>query len=224
MLIQLKNVVKSFGTKKNLTTALENVNLEIEKGTFTLILGRSGSGKSTLLSLLAGLDKLTKGQIIINGQNLSRVSAGKLAAYRSTIGIIFQAYNLLPNMNVIENIKMGCWASGKNVDENYLNELLTQFGLTHRKNANIKTLSGGEKQRVAIARSLIAKPTILFCDEPTGALDRQNEAQVTEILQKLHAGGLTIIMVTHNPEFKNIATNLITIEDGILTTSKLNQN
>ena len=222
MLIQLKNVTKTFGTKKNPTTALKDIDLDIEQGSFSLILGRSGSGKSTLLSLLAGLDKVTSGQIIINGQDLSTAKAGKLAKYRSSIGIIFQAYNLLPNLNVVENIQMGCWASGKTPDDNYVNELLTQFGLTHRQNANIKTLSGGEKQRVAIARSLIGRPSILFCDEPTGALDRQNEAQVTEILQKLHQSGLTIIMVTHNPEFKSIATDLITIEDGILSTSKPN--
>jgi putative ABC transport system ATP-binding protein len=222
MLIQLKNVTKSFGTKKNPTIALKDIDLEIERGSFSLILGRSGSGKSTLLSLLAGLDKVTSGTVLIDGQDLSRAKAGKLAKYRSTIGIIFQAYNLLPNLNVSENIKMGCWASGKTPDESYVNELLAQFGLEHRKNANIKTLSGGEKQRVAIARSLIGRPSILFCDEPTGALDRQNESQVTEILKKLHAGGLTIIMVTHNPEFKSIATDLITIEDGILSTSKLN--
>lgn len=222
MLIQLKNVTKTFGTKKNPTTALKDIDLDIEQGSFSLILGRSGSGKSTLLSLLAGLDKVTSGQIIINGQDLSTAKAGKLAQYRSSIGIIFQAYNLLPNLNVVENIQMGCWASGKTPDNNYLNQLLTQFGLTHRQNANIKTLSGGEKQRVAIARSLIGRPSILFCDEPTGALDRQNEAQVTEILQKLHQSGLTIIMVTHNPEFKSIATDLITIEDGILSTSKPN--
>ena len=222
MLIQLKNVTKTFGTKKNPTTALKDIDLDIEQGSFSLILGRSGSGKSTLLSLLAGLDKVTSGQIIINGQDLSMAKAGKLAQYRSSIGIIFQAYNLLPNLNVVENIQMGCWASGKTPDDNYLNQLLTQFGLTHRQNANIKTLSGGEKQRVAIARSLIGRPSILFCDEPTGALDRQNEAQVTEILQKLHQSGLTIIMVTHNPEFKSIATDLITIEDGILSTSKPN--
>lgn len=222
MLIQLKNVTKTFGTKKNPTTALKDIDLDIEQGSFSLILGRSGSGKSTLLSLLAGLDKVTSGQIIINGQDLSTAKSGKLAQYRSSIGIIFQAYNLLPNLNVVENIQMGCWASGKTPDDNYVNELLTQFGLTHRQNANIKTLSGGEKQRVAIARSLIGRPSILFCDEPTGALDRQNEAQVTEILQKLHQSGLTIIMVTHNPEFKSIATDLITIEDGILSTSKPN--
>ena len=222
MLIQLKNVTKTFGTKKNPTTALKDIDLDIEQGSFSLILGRSGSGKSTLLSLLAGLDKVTSGQIIINGQDLSTAKAGTLAQYRSSIGIIFQAYNLLPNLNVVENIQMGCWASGKTPDDNYVNELLTQFGLTHRQNANIKTLSGGEKQRVAIARSLIGRPSILFCDEPTGALDRQNEAQVTEILQKLHQSGLTIIMVTHNPEFKSIATDLITIEDGILSTSKPN--
>ncbi|MBC7406644.1 MAG: ABC transporter ATP-binding protein [Candidatus Parcubacteria bacterium] len=222
MLIQLKNVTKTFGTKKNPTIALKDIDLDIEQGSFSLILGRSGSGKSTLLSLLAGLDKVTSGQIIINGQDLSQAKAGKLAQYRSSIGIIFQAYNLLPNLNVVENIQMGCWASGKTPDDNYVNELLTQFGLTHRQHANIKTLSGGEKQRVAIARSLIGRPSILFCDEPTGALDKQNETQVTEILQKLHQSGLTIIMVTHNPEFKSIATDLITIEDGILSTSKPN--
>ncbi len=221
VIIKIDNLSKNYGTKKNLIKALGPISLEINKSDFVVILGRSGSGKSTLLNLMAGLDTPTEGRIVVSHQNITHSKSGTLAKYRSKIGIIFQFYNLLPNLNVVENIQMGAWVAGNSVDSKYLDKLLEQFGLTHRRGANVKTLSGGEKQRVAIARALINKPTILFCDEPTGALDTTNEKQVELILKELNNEGLTIVMVTHNPEFSDLANQVITMKDGLIISNIL---
>jgi putative ABC transport system ATP-binding protein len=212
--IQITGVSKFYGTKKDLVKAVGPVSLEIEKGSLTVILGRSGSGKSTLLNLMAGLDKVTDGTLKVGDDELSRISSGNLAKYRSKVGIIFQFYNLLPNLNTVENVMMGAWAGGKKVEEQKAIDLLKQFGLEHRTTADVKTLSGGEKQRVAIARSLIGDPEILFCDEPTGALDTTSENQVRDILVDLNKKGLTIVMVTHNPDFAQIADKVVNMKDG----------
>jgi putative ABC transport system ATP-binding protein len=153
-LITLKGVSKRYGSVKNPVMAVDKIDLTIPKGSFTIILGRSGSGKSTLLNLMAGLDKTTSGSINIDGVDLSKANPRSLANYRSKIGIIFQFYNLLPSLNTLDNVRMGAWAGGKQIDEAKAVELLTTLGLQHRIKANVKTLSGGEKQRVAIARSL----------------------------------------------------------------------
>lgn len=214
-IISLQKVSKYYGTTNNPIVAVKDLDLQIEKGSFTVILGRSGSGKSTLLNLISGLDKVSDGEIIINGQNLSKVSSRSLASYRAKNGIIFQSYNLLPNLNTLENVLMGSWAGGKQASEETVKKLLKDLGIEHRVNANVKTLSGGEKQRVAIARSLISDPEILFCDEPTGALDSASEKQVQEILYKLYKDRkLTIVLVTHNSDFRKFANQVIEMEDG----------
>jgi putative ABC transport system ATP-binding protein len=215
-LITLNNLTKDYGNKKAPIRALGPVSFEIAAGSYTVILGKSGSGKSTLLNLLAGLDKATTGEIVINNKDLSRLSPKRLAKYRSEIGIIFQFYNLLPTLNTIENIMMGSWAGGNNVKKTKAQDLLKNLGLEHREKSNITTLSGGEKQRVAIARALISDPQILFCDEPTGALDSKNEQQVKEIIQLLNDQGITIVMVTHNEDFVQNADQVIFLQDGII--------
>jgi putative ABC transport system ATP-binding protein len=170
-----------------------------------------------LLNLIAGLDKATSGELVVGDDNLSKSSQKQLAQYRGKIGVIFQFYNLLPNLNTVENVLMGGWASGKNPSQSEAEALLKQFNLDHRSTANTKTLSGGEKQRVAICRSLIGNPEILLCDEPTGALDSVNETQVGEILVDLNRNkGLTVVMVTHNPEFAKLATQIIHMKDGLV--------
>lgn len=215
-LIQCRELTKFYGTKKQPIKALGPVDFTINNGSYTVILGKSGSGKSTLLNLLAGLDKPTSGSILIENKDISKLSQKRLARYRSEIGIIFQFYNLLPNLNTIENVLMGGWAGGSKPQYKKAQELLDNLGIGHREKANITTLSGGEKQRVAIARSLISDPQILFCDEPTGALDTKNEAQVKEILDFLNQQGITIIMVTHNEEFVNDADQVIFLQDGLI--------
>jgi putative ABC transport system ATP-binding protein len=223
-LISLKEVVKIYGSGQNEVKALGPVSIEIEEKTFTVVLGRSGSGKSTMLNLLTGLDKISSGELVVLDNDLSLANSRDLANYRSNIGIIFQSYNLLPNLNTIENVMMGAWAGGKEVDEKEVKELLNRFGLSHRTEANIKTLSGGEKQRVAICRSLVAKPKILFCDEPTGALDTKNEDQVRDALLKLNKEDeITVFMVTHNPDFAHFADTVIEMEDGLIKEIKTKQ-
>ncbi|MEM1312696.1 MAG: ABC transporter ATP-binding protein [Patescibacteria group bacterium] len=214
VLISVDNVTKYYGTRKNPIKAVGPVSLNINQGSFTVILGRSGSGKSTLLNLLCGLDKVTSGELVVGSDKLNESNSKKLAKYRSKIGIIFQFYNLLPNLNTVENVMMGSWAGGKSTSYQKAVDLLTKFNLGHRFKADVKTLSGGEKQRVAICRALIGDPEILFCDEPTGALDTSSETQVKDILAELNKSGLTIVMVTHNPEFAGIADNIINMSDG----------
>lgn len=215
--IQIKEVSKYFGTKQNPIKAVGPVSLEIPKESFTVILGRSGSGKSTLLNLMAGLDQVSDGTLIVGKDDLSKAKNKQLAKYRSKIGIIFQSYNLLPNLSTVENVMMGAWAGGKNLDKQKAVDLLKEIGLGHRIEANVKTLSGGERQRVAICRSLIGSPEILFCDEPTGALDSVNEKQVQDILVDLNKSKkLTIVMVTHNPDFANVADLTVTMKDGLV--------
>ncbi len=216
-LIQARELKKMFGTRQNPVHALGPVDFDISKGSFTIIIGRSGSGKSTLLNLLCGLDTPTSGELTVGSDSIHKYNPNKMAAYRAKIGIVFQAYHLLPNLNVRENVLLGAWAGDTKVDENRADELLKMLGLEHRLTANVKTLSGGEKQRVAIARSLLINPEVLFCDEPTGALDSESEQQVINILLDLHKKGQTIVMVTHNPDFIPLADQVIHLKDGIIT-------
>lgn len=216
-IIKAQNVTRTFGTKTNPTEVLKGINLKINKGQFVVMLGRSGSGKSTLLNQMCGLDKPTSGILMVNDNNLSSLSRAELSKYRSKIGIIFQSYNLLPNLTTIENIQMGSWSGGNNGGKEKAMEVMTKLGIEHRANQNITKLSGGEKQRVAIARALMSDPEILFCDEPTGALDRESEKQVFKILQSLNKDdGITMVVVTHNPEFRTIADQVFELEDGVV--------
>lgn len=213
-IIVCKNLTRTFGAGESAVHALNDVSFEIKKGAFTVILGRSGSGKSTLLNQFCGLDKPTSGELVVDGVNISKLNGNKMADYRGSIGIIFQSYNLLPNLNAVENILMGSWAASTKRGKQNAGELMEFLGIKHREKTNIKTLSGGEKQRVAIARSLINDPEVIFCDEPTGALDSENEKRVMEILLKLNKEGKTIVMVTHNPDFVQYASQIIKMQDG----------
>lgn len=215
-IITAKNLVRNFGKGESFTRALGPVSFTVAQGEFVLIVGRSGSGKSTLLNLLCGLDKAGSGSLVVNGKNLSTLNKKDLAEYRSTIGIIFQSYNLLPNLNTVENVLLGAWVGGKGADESLAASYLEKVNLSHRLNANVKNLSGGERQRVSIARSLIGNPDILFCDEPTGALDSHNEEVVMNILKSLNKEGKTIVMVTHNKDFLKYADRIIHLEDGVV--------
>jgi putative ABC transport system ATP-binding protein len=214
MIVKAHKLSKHYDYKKTRIQALGPIDFEIEAGSFNVILGRSGSGKSTLLNLLAGLDRASGGELEIYDENISGHSQKRLAKYRSKIGIIFQFYNLFPNLNCLENVLISSQLKGLKPNKEKAIKLLKEFGLGDRIYNNIKTLSGGEKQRVAICRSLISDPEILFCDEPTGALDSINENAVKDILIDLNKKGMTIIMVTHNDEFANLADRVITLKDG----------
>jgi ABC-type lipoprotein export system ATPase subunit len=221
-IITIKDVVKNYKNGSKITTALGPVNFQVFKGEFLAIVGRSGSGKSTLLNLLTSLDKPTTGSIIINQILIDKLNNKELVKYRGTIGIIFQSYNLLPNLNVIQNILVASWACNRQENKVYATELMTKLGILELANKNIKNLSGGEKQRVAIARSLINKPNLIFCDEPTGALDSENENQVMSILKQLNSEGITVVMITHNPDLESQVDRILTIKDGQITNSKTN--
>jgi putative ABC transport system ATP-binding protein len=216
-IITCKNLVKNYKNGSKITQALGPINFEVFKGEFLGIYGRSGSGKSTLLNLLTSLDAVTSGDIIINQRYINRLKGKELMKYRGSIGIIFQSYNLLPNLNVLQNILIASWASNKTENKVYAQELMEKLGIEKLAKKNIKNLSGGEKQRVAIARSLINKPNIIFCDEPTGALDSTNENQVMDILKELNKEGITIVMITHNPELEKIVERVINLKDGLIT-------
>jgi putative ABC transport system ATP-binding protein len=216
-IITCKNVIKNYKNGSKITNALGPISFEVYKGEFLGIYGRSGSGKSTLLNLLTSLDAVTSGDVIINQRYINRLKGKDLMNYRGSIGIIFQSYNLLPNLNVIQNILIASWSSNKTENMPYAKELMAKLGIEKLAKKNIKNLSGGEKQRVAIARSLINKPNIIFCDEPTGALDSTNENQVMDILKELNKEGITIVMITHNPELEKIVERVINLKDGLIT-------
>ena len=216
-IITVKNLVKNYKNGSKITQALGPINFEVFKGEFLGIYGRSGSGKSTLLNLLTSLDAVTSGDIIINQRYINKLKGKDLMNYRGSIGIIFQSYNLLPNLNVLQNILIASWASNKTENKSYARELMSKLGIDKLATKNIKNLSGGEKQRVAIARSLINKPNIIFCDEPTGALDSTNEDQVMDILKELNESGITIVMITHNPDLEKIDNRVIKLKDGLIT-------
>ncbi len=219
-LIKAHNLVKKYKLDKKATLkALGPISFTIPKGSFTVIVGRSGSGKSTLLNLLTGLDRPSAGQLTVLGKDLNKLSRKELAKYRSQIGIIFQQYNLIPNLSAIENVMLGSWAGDKPTKLATGLELLDKFQMRHRAQAEVSTLSGGEKQRVAVCRALINQPQILFCDEPTGALDRKNEDSVKEMLQQLHQEGMTIVLVTHNLDFLNLGTQVLELDDGLLVSN-----
>ena len=215
-ILQTTELKKYYGTKPNITKALDGVNLSVEQGEFVAIVGTSGSGKSTLLNMIGGLDVPTSGKVIVDGRDLSTLKDEQLTIFRRRkIGFIFQNYNLVPVLNVFENIVLPVELDGGRVDTNFLNEVVGFLGLKDKMNSMPNNLSGGQQQRVAIARALAARPTIVLADEPTGNLDSKTSADVLGLLkttsQKFHQ---TLVMITHNNEIAQLADRIIRIEDG----------
>lgn len=218
IVVEAKNIIKDFYIAKSTTHILKDISFKIEKGEFVSIMGQSGSGKSTLLYILGGLDQPTKGSVYINQKNLAKLNDNQMSQFRRRkIGFIFQFYNLIPNLNVEENIMLPLLLDGKKMKDykQQLNHILEVVGLTKRRKYTPRELSGGQQQRVAIARALIGQPEILFADEPTGNLDSKTGEDIMKLLQKINKmNHQTIIMVTHSKEAAQYTDRTIIVKDG----------
>ena len=215
-ILETKDLRKIYGSGDTEVRALDGVNLNVENGEFVAIVGTSGSGKSTLLHMLGGLDRPTSGSVIVDGKDIFRLKDEALTIFRRRkIGFVFQSYNLVPVLNVYENIVLPIQLDGRRVDENFIGKIVKTLGLDGRLDALPSQLSGGQQQRVAIARALAAKPAIILADEPTGNLDSKTSQDVLGLLkvtsQKFFQ---TIVMITHNEEIAQMADRIIRIEDG----------
>lgn len=215
-ILKVLNLTKIYGKGESKVVALDDVSFTVEKGEFVAIIGASGSGKSTLLHLIGGVDKPTSGQVFINDKDIYKMNDDALAIFRRRqIGLVYQFYNLIPILNVEENITLPLELDGRHVDENLLNDILKLLGLENRKKHLPNELSGGQQQRTSIGRALITKPSILLCDEPTGNLDSKASDEIMALLKKSNKDlKQTIIIITHNMEIAKLADRIIKIEDG----------
>lgn len=222
-MIEIKNISKEYEVGDQKIKALDKVNFTIEKGKFTVILGTSGSGKSTLLNILGGMDRATSGTYLLDNHDVTKYSDKVLSKYRrNMIGFIFQFYNLIPSLTVLENVEIAA-----NLVDNKVNaeKYLKDVGLLHRKYNFPNQISGGEMQRVSIARALAKKPKLLLCDEPTGALDSVTGNNVIELLRTVaEEYETTVIMVTHNTDFAKMAHQVIHLHDGKVASIEINDN
>ena len=215
-MLKVENLCKTYGTKETKVEALKNVSFSVSKGEFIAIVGPSGSGKSTLLHILGGVERPTSGHVYVEGEDIVFQNENSLALYRRRqVGLIYQFYNLIPILNVKENISLPVLLDGKKPDEKYLQELIEVLGLQNRVNHLPNELSGGQQQRVSIGRSLIYHPALLLADEPTGNLDSKSSEEIMELLEMSNQKyGQTIIMITHDEELAMHAKRIISIEDG----------
>lgn len=216
IILETSDLQKQYGTAPNITKALDGVTLSVERGEFVAIVGTSGSGKSTLLNMMSGLDIPTSGTAKINGRNLATLNDEQLTIFRRRhVGFIFQNYNLIPVLNVYENIVLPVELNGDTVDKKFLKEVIRMLSLGDKMNSMPNNLSGGQQQRVAIARALITRPTIVFADEPTGNLDSRTSEDVMGLLKVMNSRfNQTLVMITHNNDIAQLADRVIRIEDG----------
>lgn len=215
-ILRVENLTKVYGSGTTKVIALNDVSFSVEKGEFVAIVGASGSGKSTLLHLIGGVDRPTSGKVFIDGKNIYNYDDDKLAIFRRRqVGLIYQFYNLIPILNVVENITLPLDLDNRKADSEYLNQLIKLLGLENRKDHLPNELSGGQQQRTSIGRALITNPTIILADEPTGNLDSKSSDEIMELLKKSNKEyKQTIIMITHNMEIAKCADRIIKIEDG----------
>ena len=217
-ILEAKGIKKTYGEGENKVNALRGVDLEVKKGEFVAIVGTSGSGKSTLLHMLGGLDRPTEGQVIVEQKDISKLKDEELTIFRRRkIGFIFQAFNLVPVLNVYENIVLSIELDGAAVDRDFVEEIINTLGLSGKKESLPNQLSGGQQQRVAIARALAFRPAIILADEPTGNLDSKTGQDVLSLLKvSAEKFSQTIVMITHNDEIAQLADRIIRIEDGLI--------
>ncbi|HHW68788.1 MAG TPA: ABC transporter ATP-binding protein [Tenericutes bacterium] len=221
-IIEIKNVFKTYNTENIFTHALNNVDFKVKKGEIVVILGASGSGKTTLLNVISGLDKVTSGTIVYEGKDITNLKDKKITRFRKeNLGFIFQTYNLLEHLNVYENVLVGA-KLGK--EKTNINEIIKTVGLDVHKHKYMHELSGGEQQRVSIARALAKNPQVMFCDEPTGALDEKTGKIVLESLIDVNEKfNTTMIIITHNPGIALIGDRIIKMNSGKIVEEIINE-
>ena len=223
MFLEIKGLKKGFGSGDSWTEVLRGIDFSVEKGEFCVLLGPSGSGKSTLLNIIGGIDEPDEGYISIDGEKTGDMKEKALTLYRRKhLGYVFQMYNLIPNLNVKENIEVGAYLSDKALD---IDELLHTLGLYEHRHKLPNQLSGGQQQRTAIGRAIVKNPDILLCDEPTGALDYNTSKEILRLIEQVNQKyGNTIIMVTHNDAIKNMADRVVKLRDGQIRKNYLNES
>lgn len=222
MFIKINEIKKHFGEGESRVEVLKGINAEIEKGEICVLLGPSGSGKSTLLNIIGGIDNADSGYIQIGGEKIEDMNEKSLTLYRREhLGYIFQMYNLIPNLNIKENVEVGAYLSSNPLD---VDEILKVLGLYEHRHKLPNQLSGGQQQRTAIGRAIVKNPDILLCDEPTGALDYNTSKEILKLIEELNQKyGSTVIMVTHNDAIKNMADRVIKLRDGVIRKNYRNE-
>ena len=223
MFLTVKDLKKSYGSTSNKVEVLKGINFEVEKGEICVLLGPSGSGKSTLLNIIGGIDDADLGYVSIDSEKTKDMKEKELTRYRRKhLGYVFQMYNLIPNLNVKENIEVGAYLSDSPLD---INELLNTLGLYEHRHKLPNQLSGGQQQRTAIGRAIVKNPDILLCDEPTGALDYHTSKEILKLIEDVNKKyGYTVIMVTHNDAIQNMADRVIKLRDGQIRDNIVNNN
>ncbi len=222
MFLEISGIKKHFGEGESRVEVLKGIDAGIEKGEICVLLGPSGSGKSTLLNIIGGIDSADSGYIAINGEKTADMNEKKLTVYRRKhLGYIFQMYNLIPNLNIKENVEVGAYLSDNPLD---VDELLRTLGLYEHRHKLPNQLSGGQQQRTAIGRAIVKNPDILLCDEPTGALDYNTSKEILKLIENLNQKyGSTVVMVTHNDAIRNMADRVIKLRDGVIRKNYVNE-
>ncbi len=223
MFLEIKGIKKHFGEGESRVEVLNGIDIELEKGEMCVMLGPSGSGKSTLLNIIGGIDRADEGYISIAGEKTADMNEKRLTQYRRKhLGYVFQMYNLIPNLNIKENIEVGAYLSDNPLETD---ELLSVLGLYEHRHKLPNQLSGGQQQRTAIGRAIIKNPDILLCDEPTGALDYKTSKEILKLIEEINGKyGNTVIMVTHNDAIKNMADRVVKLRDGMVRKNYRNEN
>lgn len=221
MFLEIKGIKKAYGQGENRAEVLKGIDIEIQKGEICVLLGPSGSGKSTLLNIIGGIDNADEGYISINGEKIADMNEKQLTLYRRKhLGYVFQMYNLIPNLNIKENVEVGAYLSDNPLD---VYELLNTLGLYEHRHKLPNQLSGGQQQRTAIGRAIVKNPDILLCDEPTGALDYKTSKEILKLIEDVnHKYGNTVLMVTHNGAIESMADRVVKMRDGMVRKNFVN--